>query len=74
MGMLKIWTVAAGLLFLVGCSPRPEPEAQLPPPKTVFDPLTRDLSRAREVQQTVNQNSDGTRKAVDAQERGDSTP
>jgi hypothetical protein len=41
-----------------------------PPKKTVFDPMTQQLERARAVQNTVDQNTDQTRKAVDAQERG----
>ena len=40
--------------------------------KTVFDPLTQQLDSARDVQNTVDENADATRKAVDAQERGDS--
>jgi hypothetical protein len=40
----------------------------------VFDPLTQQLDKARDVQKTVDQNSDNTRKAVDSQERGDNTP
>jgi hypothetical protein len=42
--------------------------------KTVFDPLTQQLDKARDVQKTVDQNSDNTRKAADSQERGDNTP
>ncbi len=48
-----------------GCSDPP------PPKKTVFDPLTQQVDRAREVQKTVDQNADATRSAVDSQERGD---
>ena len=57
---------------------RPDQAASAPavPPRseTVFDPLTRQLDRARDVQKTVDQNSDGTRKAIDDQDRGDSPP
>ena len=42
--------------------PAPRPAA---PAKTVFDPLTQQLDRARDVQNTVDQNADATRKAVD---------
>jgi hypothetical protein len=58
----------------VSCSAGPPPEAPPPPPKTVFDPLTQNLDRARAVQDTVDQNADSTRKAVDKQERGDTSP
>jgi hypothetical protein len=36
--------------------------------------MTQQLERARDVQKTVDQNTDETRKAVDAQERGDDRP
>jgi len=68
MGMLKISTASLAVSFILGCSP------PAPPAKTVFDPLTQQLDKARDVQKTVDQNSDNTRKAVDSQERGDSTP
>jgi hypothetical protein len=48
-----------------GCSNPP------PPKKTVFDPLTQQEDRARDVQKAVDQNADATRRAVDSQERGD---
>jgi hypothetical protein len=38
----------------------------------VFDPLTQQLGRAKDVQNTVNANTESMGKAVDAQERGDS--
>jgi hypothetical protein len=40
----------------------------------VFDPLLQTEERARDVQKTVDAQADATRKAVDAQERGDTTP
>jgi hypothetical protein len=58
------------VLFTASCS-APEPP---PPPKTVFDPLTHDLDRARDVQKTVDENTDKARKAVQAQENGDASP
>ena len=70
MQVLKIATVCCAVWFLWGCSSASAP----PPARTVFDPLTNDLERARGVQKTVDANSDGTRRAVDAQERGDNTP
>jgi hypothetical protein len=71
MGLQKISTMALVVLFTASCSaPAPPP----PPPKTVFDPLTHDLERAREVQKTVDENTDATRKAVQAQENGDPSP
>jgi PBP1b-binding outer membrane lipoprotein LpoB len=77
MSVLKISTVALAALFIAGCSsgePAPAPAAPPPPPKTVFDPLTNQLDRARDVQNTVDQSAERSRKAVDAQERGDSAP
>jgi hypothetical protein len=56
--------------FIVGCAPRDQP----PPPKTVFEPLLQSEQRAREVQKTVDEHADTTRKAIDNQERGDTAP
>jgi hypothetical protein len=88
MRILRISTVSLPVLFILGCSsgqntqppgvaaPDAAASAAAAPPrsKTVFDPLTQQLDRARDVQNTVDQNSDQTRKAVDNQERGDSPP
>ncbi len=68
MSLLKVSTLSLSVLFILSCSDPP------PPKKTVFDPLTHQLDRARDVQNTVDANSAATRKAVDAQERGDSNP
>ena len=73
MSMLKVPTVALAVLFILGCSSGKNTDPPPPPAKTVFDPLTQQLGRARDVQKTVDENTDGTRKAVDNQERGDST-
>jgi hypothetical protein len=73
MGVLKLSTLTLAVLFIQGCSPAQPPEPR-PPAKTVFDPLTQQLDRARSVQKTVDQNTDATRKAVDTQERGDTSP
>jgi len=73
MGMLKVSTVWLVLMFIHGCSSGQPPDAP-PPPKSVFDPLTQQLDRARDVQKTVNQRAEDTRKAVDSQERGDTAP
>jgi hypothetical protein len=62
------------VLFSAGCSapeqsqPPPQPE---PPAKTVFDPLTQQIDRARAVQKTVDDTAEKTRKAADNEERGD---
>jgi hypothetical protein len=75
MGVPQTMTASLAVLFILGCSsgessaPPPPP----PPQKTVFDPLTQQLDRARGVQQTVDQNAESTRKAVDEQERGDAS-
>ena len=68
MGLLKVSTLSLSVLFISGCSaPEPPPA----PKKTVFDPMTRQLDKAHDVQNKVDANTDATRKAVDAQERGD---
>ena len=78
--MLKLSTVALVLSFISGCSghsgppPASPPPDTVPPPKTVFDPLTQQLDRARDVQNTMDRNAENTRKAVDNQERGDNPP
>jgi len=59
--------MALAVLFTAGCS-APEPP---PPTKTVFDPLTKQLDKAREVQRTVDDAAEKTKSAVDEQERGD---
>ncbi len=68
MKLLQCAVVWLAVLCSVACSEPP------PPKKTVFDPMTQQLERARDVQKTVDQNTDETRKAVDAQERGDDRP
>ena len=73
MGVLKFSTMSLAVLFIQGCSSGQPPDPP-PRPKTVFDPLTQQLDRAREVQKTIDQSADRTRKAVDSQERGDSSP
>jgi hypothetical protein len=69
MGYVKCWTIALSVLFTTSCSAPPPP-----PPKTVFDPLTQSIDKAREVQKTVDENAEKTRKTIDDQERGASTP
>jgi hypothetical protein len=72
-GYPKVLTIALSVLFIMSCSSGQTPEPP-PPAKTVFDPLTQQLDRARDVQNTVDQNADSTRKSVDNQERGDTLP
>ena len=69
MQLTKILTMSLSILFIAGCA-APEP----PPKKTVFDPLTQQMERARDVQKTVDAHSEATRKKVDSEERGDTTP
>jgi hypothetical protein len=72
MAMLRHWTLWLGVLFIQACSSSTQPpDPPAPPAKTVFDPLTSDLDKARSVQQTVDRNKEETKNAVDAQERGD---
>jgi hypothetical protein len=71
MGLARGLTMALSVMFTMSCS---APEPPPPPKKTVFDPLLQTEQRARDVQKTVDQNADSTRKAVDTQERGDTTP
>ena len=70
MDRVKVLTMSLSVLFTIGCSPPPP----VPPKTTVFDPLVQSEQRARDVQKTVDQNADSTRKAIDTQERGDTTP
>jgi hypothetical protein len=73
MGMLRISTVSLVVSFIVGCSSGQSADPPPPPAKTVFDPLTQQMDRARDVQKTVDQHALDTRKALDAEERGEST-
>jgi hypothetical protein len=73
MGVLKYSIVSLAALFIQACSSGQPPDSP-PSPKTVFDPLTQQLDRARDVQKTVDQSAETTRKAVDSQERGDTSP
>jgi hypothetical protein len=67
MRLSKNVTMSLSILFIAGCAPPDRP----PQPKTVFEPLTQQVDRAREVQKTVDEHADATRAAVDNQERGD---
>jgi hypothetical protein len=79
MGLTQLLTVSMAVSFIIGCSSGqgsgPPPAASAAPPeKTVFDPLTHQLDKASAVQAAADANAEATRKAVDHQERGDSTP
>jgi len=54
-------------MFIVSCSASQPP----PPARTVFDPLTRELDKAREVQKTVDENAAKSRQAIENQARGE---
>ena len=69
MGYVKWSSAALSVLLIAGCS-APEP----PPTKTVFDPMTRQMDKARDVQKTVDENAERTRKEIDNQERGENRP
>jgi hypothetical protein len=74
MGIFGVSAVSLAVMSILGCSSHQSPEPPPPPAKTVFDPLTQQLGRAKDVQNTVNANTENTRKAVDSQERGDNPP
>jgi hypothetical protein len=74
MGVLKFSTLSLVVLFIQGCSSGQSPDPPPPRAKTVFDPMTQQLNRAQAVQTTIDQSADKTRKAIDSQERGDSSP
>jgi hypothetical protein len=65
MSYRMVMTLAVSVSFSA-CSSPPEP-----PKKTVFDPMTQQIQKAKDVQGTADAQADSTRKAVDAQERGD---
>jgi hypothetical protein len=73
MGMLERWTLSLAVLFIQACSSEQPPNPPAPPVKTVFDPLTQQMDKARAVQSTVDQSAANTQKAIDSQERGDSS-
>ena len=64
MSVFSRLTLSLAILFICGCSDPP------PPSKTVFDPLTSTLKKAHGVQDTINQQAETTKKAVDAEEQG----
>jgi hypothetical protein len=68
MGYVKRMTMTLVVMFMVSCSASQPPP---PPAKTVFDPLTQQVDRARDVQKTVDENAERTRNALENQERGD---
>ena len=74
MGIFGVSAVSLAVMSILGCSSHQSPDPPPPPPKTVFDPLTQQLGRAKDVQNTVDANTQNMRKAVDAQERGDNAP
>jgi hypothetical protein len=59
MGYVKWSWAALSIILVAGCSPPPPP-----PEKTVFDPLTRQMDKAREVPKTVDENAERTRKEI----------
>jgi hypothetical protein len=74
MRVVKLLTLSLAVLFIQGCSSGHKSDPPPPPAKTVFDPMIQPLKRAQGVQTMIDQSADDTRKAVDSQERGDSSP
>ncbi len=73
MRVLDASTVLLAVMFIQGCSPAVQPPESPPPPgKTVFDPLTHDLDKARGVQKTVDDQAEQARRRMDSQERDES--
>lgn len=73
MGARDASTLLLAVMFIQGCSSSTQPPdtPPAPPQKTVFDPLTRDLDKARGVRNTVDQQDASTRRNLDSQERGE---
>jgi hypothetical protein len=73
MDALDASTMLLAVLFIQGCSSSVEPPdtPPAPPRKTVFDPLTQQMEKARGVQKAVDRQADSTRNSIDSQERGD---
>jgi hypothetical protein len=72
MDILRFSTLPLVISFILRCSSR---NADAPPPaKTIFDPLTDQMGRARAVQKTVDVNAIATRAAIDSQEAGENPP
>ena len=74
MGTLERWTLSLAILFIQACSSAQPPSAPAAPAKTVFDPLTQQMDKARGVQRTVDESAANTQQAIEAQGRGDSSP
>ena len=74
MGIYGVSAVSLAVMSILGCSSHQSPDPPPPVAKTVFDPLTQQVGRAKDVQNTVDANTENMRKAVDAQERGDNPP
>jgi hypothetical protein len=70
MGHWKFLTLSLSVLFILSCA-APDPP---PPKKTVFDPLLQTEQRARDVNITVDKQNEATKKAIDSQERGETSP
>jgi len=71
MRYVKCWTVALSISFIAACA---APEQPPPPAKTVFDPLTQQMDKARDVQKTVDEQAQKARADIDQQERGAPPP
>ena len=74
MGIFEVSAVSLAFMSILGCSSHQSPDPPPPPAKTVFDPLTQQIGRAKDVQNTVDAGAQNMRKDVDSQERGDSPP
>ena len=76
MRVSRCWKLILPSIFLAACSAGKNPEpapAPAPPQKTVFDPLTQQMDRARKVQGTVDEQQADTRKQLDSAENGEAS-
>jgi hypothetical protein len=70
--MFQRWKLLLPAICLAACAPAKDPD-QSPPQKTVLDPLTQQMDRAKQVQVTVDEHTADTRKQIESAENGDAS-